>query len=114
MRLAAAALHEARGQAILIIHIDLHIGYNADHRDRCVAFKHLDTGVQDLLVSPELVDDQAFDHLLLFRFQQQHGACQLGKYAAPVDISCKQDRSPDHPGKSHIDDVLGFQVDLGR
>ena len=101
-------------QAVFIINIHMHIRYNPYNRHRRIVFQHLDPRIQNTLISPEFVDDQAFDHLLLFLFKQHHGTHKLCKYTASVNISCKQYRCFQHFGQSHIHNVLGFQVNLCR
>ena len=101
-------------QTVLIIDIHLHIRHNPYNRYRRIIFKHLYSRIQYPLIPTEFVDDQTFHHLLFFLFKQHHGACQLGKYTAAINISRQQHRCLQQLCQPHIHNIFGLQIDLCR
>ena len=107
-------LRQLRGEGILVVDIKLHKGHHAYDRNAAPLFQHDDSGIQNALVSPELIDDKPLEQCLLVRLQQHLRAQELGKNAATVDIAGQQNRCADRFCKSHIDNVVFFQIDLRR
>ena len=65
-------------------------------------------------IAAELVDQEATDHGRVTRVDHGLRADDLGDHAAPVDIARQHDRHAGGAGESHIGDVTGAQVHLGR
>ena len=108
----ASALQPLR-KGILVLDVHRQVGHHPQHRQPGLFFQHGKPGAQDLHVSPELVDHQSFDPCPLLRFQQCHGAVELGEHPAPVNVPCQQHRGVHQLCQPHVDDVVCLQVDLG-
>lgn len=74
---------EALRQAVLILQRDVHIGNDARHRHMPLFLQHLDTGIQNRLIAPELVDDQAFHPIFLLLVQEHQRPQELREDTAP-------------------------------
>ena len=101
-------------QAVFIIDINVKIRHYSHHRDPAQLFNLPDAGRQQRNIPAEFIDNNA-SYPSSFLFGKQHDCAKdLGKYASPVDICRKKDRRIQHLRKSHVDDVVIFQVDLRR
>ena len=105
---------ETGGKAVLVVDVHMGIGNHACHRHAADFFQNVNARLQNGTVSPELVDDGAFDALLLLGLQQGDGAVQLGKHAAPVDVTHQQHRGIHQFRQPHVHNVRGFQIDFCR
>ncbi len=102
-------------QAVLILHLDIQIRGHAHHGNAASFFQHRDTWVQNGFIPPELIDNQTLQIGLLILVQQHGRADQLGKNAAPVDVSHQKHRCLCQLRHAHIDKaVLRFQINFHR
>ena len=101
-------------QAVFILHLDIQIRCHSHHGNAASRLQHLYSGIQDRLITPEFIDDQAFHHGTLVLLQEHYRADQLGKHATAVNISHQKDRRLCHFRHSHIHDIIAFQVDFCR
>jgi hypothetical protein len=76
--------------------------------------QHTEPWLQQLERAAELVDHKPGDQGLVGGFQQRHGAVQGREHPAPVDVTDHDHRQVRGPRQSHVRDVGGAQVDLGR
>ena len=113
-RLFPALIFQTGSQRILVVHIDPKIRHDTQHGDARFFLQHSETGTQDGLIAPKFIDNQAADTGPLLLFQQSNRAVQLGKYAAPVNISRQQHRRVHQLRHAHVDNIVGTQVDFGR
>ena len=105
---------KAPGQAVLILHLDIDIRSHAHHRNSAFFLQHFHSRIQNRLVSPELVDDQAFYHGPFLFLQKLHRADELCENAAPVNIAHQEHRRICHFCHAHIYNVFFLQIDLRR
>ena len=87
---------------------------SSHHRNLCPLLKHRNSRIKDGFISPELIDNEAFDPLPFLLLKKGHCPVKLCKYAAPVNVSGKKYRNIQHFGKTHIDNIIFFQIDLRR
>ena len=97
------------GQAVLPPH-----GQRGHRGDAGQILQHLRRGRQQTGVASELVEHKAADQRAVWFGQQGPGAVQVGKGAAPVDVSYQQASGFSVLRHPHVDDVAGRQVDFGR
>ncbi|MNE39750.1 hypothetical protein D3C80_1337170 [compost metagenome] len=91
-----------------------HIGQHAQHRFAGTFFEPVQAGLEQGDVTAKTVDDKTFDPRLLARREQFQGADQMGENPATVDVGNQDHRAIHRLGKTHVGDVAGPQVDLGR
>ena len=84
------------------------------HRNIPFFLQHLDSGIQNCLISTEFINNQTFYTFLFILFQKKQCAKKLCKYSSPVNISDKENRSIYHLCKPHIDNIIFFQINLRR
>ena len=100
-------------EGVLVLDLHPQIGHHTHHGQMRLFFQHGKARAQNFHITPELVDDKAFDAGPFLRLQQFHGAVELGEHAAPVDVACQQHRRIHELCKAHVHDIVGLQVDLG-
>lgn len=101
-------------EAVLIFHINVHVRCHTYHRLAAKLLQHLDSRIQNALISPEFIDHQSFDQPFFLFLQQHHRARQLCKHTTTVDISYQKYRCIRHLCHSHIDDIIIFLINLRR
>ena len=101
-------------QAVLVIQLQLHIRSHTHNGNMRQLLQHLNTGIQNGLISTEFIDDETFYHFLFFFGKKHHRPYQLGKNAAPVDVAHQKHRSLCHFGHPHIDQIVFLEIDLRR
>ena len=89
-------------KAVLVVDVDLHPGYHAEHRQRCQLFQLSQTRPQKLDITAELIDYRSDYPLPLLRLQQGHRAVELGKDTAPVNVTGQNYRCIHQFRKAHI------------
>ncbi|MNZ50537.1 hypothetical protein D3C78_683260 [compost metagenome] len=90
------------------------IRQHTQHRLARALLQPVQAWLQQGDVATETVDDEALDPGLLGRRQQLQGTDQVGEDAAAIDVGNQNHRAVDRFGKTHVGDVTGTQVDLGR
>ena len=90
------------------------VGHHAQDGDLCPFLQHGQAGGQQAHISPELVDEAAGHPVPLLGLQEGQGAVELGKDAPPVNVPHQQDGGVHQLGQTHVDDVVGLEVDFRR
>ncbi len=76
--------------------------------------QHVQAGLQQRHVTPELVHEVPRDQRLVLGAQQRRRAEERGEHAAPVDVPDDQHGEARGPRDTHVHDVRAPQIDLGR
>ena len=65
-------------------------------------------------IAAEAIDDEAHDHVGVGGIDHRLGADQACDHAAAVDVAHQHDGHVGRARKTHVGDVVGAQIDLGR
>ena len=103
---------EALRQTVLVVNVHMEVGHHPRHRHAAEVLQLLDARLQDGHVPPELVDDGPLDPGPLVGLQKGHGAIELGKDAAPVDVPHQEHGGVGQLRHAHVHDVVLLEVDL--
>ena len=113
-RAVMTSSRKPRGQAVLVIYINIRVGDYTEHRHLCQILKHAKPRPQDLCVAPEFIDYCTYNSRPLIFIEKHDCSVELCKYPAGIYISHKNDGGIDHAGKPHVDYIIRFQINFRR
>jgi hypothetical protein len=98
-----------------VLRVDPHVGqegHDTQHRPPGALLQHVEAGLEQRNVTPELVDHPPAQAGLVLGIQQAKRAVHRCKHAASVDVAHDDDRQSHSPGQAKVDEVTLAQVDL--